>query len=265
MREELETALKAAQASSLILSKKLKKAHNLSPKKGEGRKGYFLKEDRECEEVIRKILSKDFPNYNFQGEESGLSRKPEESEFTWFVDPLCGTIEYSRRLNTFSTSVGLAKKGKPVVGVVSNPALGETFWASEGDGAFLNGERIKCSKTRELREAIVSIDHKSLRDRLFPEKLGGIVDEALRVRMGGSCGQELCFLARGRTDVLVKCKQETADYAAGSCIAIEAGARVTNFGGKKINCPEMEGRHFNLLATNGLLHAKMVSELAEKK
>jgi fructose-1,6-bisphosphatase/inositol monophosphatase family enzyme len=63
----------------------------------------------------------------------------------------------------------------------------------------------------------------------------------------------------------VKCKQETADYAAGSCIAIEAGARVTNFGGKKINCPEMEGRHFNLLATNGLLHAKMVSELAEKK
>lgn len=63
-------------------------------------------------------------------------------EYCWIVDPLDGTKEFIKKNGEFTTNVALVHRGEPVLGVIFAPALDEMYWASEGNGAFmeLDGE-----------------------------------------------------------------------------------------------------------------------------
>ncbi len=177
--------------------------------------------------------------------------------YTWAVDPLCGSINYMRGLPDFAVSAALLKGTEIILGAVLDPVRGELFHAAEGRGAFLNGEPIRPSTVSRLDESYVTLEDRILRE-IAPDELARLVRSVFRVRIAGSCGKEMCYVAAGRTDALVKIHQPLYDYAAGAVIlreALRGAAGLTALDGSGALAPSLSFmRDAGFLATNGLLH-----------
>src|SRR5262249_36023549 len=107
--------------------------------------------DREAEALLRKKLLEKFPKDGFLGEESGDA--PGSSGFRWVIDPVDGTRSFVRGIPLWATLVGLEYKGEQIAGVADVPALGQTYRALRGDGAYRNERRIRVSDVTELSQA----------------------------------------------------------------------------------------------------------------
>ena len=118
--------------------------------------------DKKCEDLIFQRLQAAFPTHAFVGEESVAAadgKLPEITDApTWFVDPLDGTTNFVHGFPFSCVSVGLAVNRVPVLGVVVNPILGETFAAVKGRGATLNGASIHVSSVTDLGKALVATE-----------------------------------------------------------------------------------------------------------
>ena len=97
--------------------------------------------DREAEEVLRDLLLGPHPGDGFLGEEGG--RSDSRTGWQWIVDPLDGTTNFVHRYPMYAVSIGLVHDGDLAFGCVHAPALGETFHAVRGGGAFLDGRPIR--------------------------------------------------------------------------------------------------------------------------
>ncbi|MBN2251811.1 MAG: inositol monophosphatase [Candidatus Altiarchaeota archaeon] len=212
--------------------------------------------DMESEKRIRGILGRDFPAYSFLGEESGMDRK--DSEFTWVVDPLDGTTNYSIRNPFFNVSIALAKDQVPVLGVVYYPFQDELFHAVRGAGAFLNGERIHVSWIREMGDAMACFCHGH--DAKTVERMAVYFRNFKlatdRFRQIGAAALELSYLACGRIDSFFMLKMNPWDVAAGSLLVSEAGGKVSDAEG---NAFTLDSR--DLVASNLLLHDQVLGLL----
>ena len=155
--------------------------------------------DRRAEEVIKNILLEKFPQHDFLGEEFGETRaQAEESEFCWVIDPLDGTTNFLHGLPQFAVSIGLLKRGKPELGVVYNPATEEWFTASRGQGAQLNGRKLRVSALRDGGRAIVATGFPFRYPDMMPRQyalLQSVLQEIADVRRLGSASLDLCFVA----------------------------------------------------------------------
>jgi len=93
--------------------------------------------DIACEELARKIIRERYPKHGIIGEEQGSERS--DAEFVWTVDPIDGTQNLINRIPTFGTILGLLHHGRPVLGWIDHPVLGETLRGGPGVGTFHNG------------------------------------------------------------------------------------------------------------------------------
>src|SRR5947209_5985497 len=109
--------------------------------------------DRAAEAFLRNRLINAFPADGFLGEEYG--EKPGDSGFRWVVDPIDGTRNFMRGLPLWGTLVGVEYRGEAVAGAAVMPALGHTYRALRGDGAFRNGRRLRVSDAATLDDAIL--------------------------------------------------------------------------------------------------------------
>jgi myo-inositol-1(or 4)-monophosphatase len=215
--------------------------------------------DRRCEEMIVSRISEFFPHHHVVAEES--QRRPTGNAYQWYVDPLDGTTNYVHGYPCFAVSIALAVEGEIVLGVVSDPMREETFSATKGDGAFLNGVSISVSKTKDLDDSLLATG--------FPydvrESQNNNLDHFARfslsaqgVRRDGSAALDLCYVAMGRFDGFWEMKLHPWDLAAGALIVTEARGRVSDFEGGPFKIESGE-----VLATNGLIHQQMASVLNE--
>lgn len=108
--------------------------------------------DRASEELILKRILAARPNDGIMGEE-GASRDS-RSGINWLIDPIDGTVNYSRGLPNYSISIAAEADGETLIGVVFDPSLDEIFTATRGGGSILNGRRITCAST-PLSKAII--------------------------------------------------------------------------------------------------------------
>ena len=181
--------------------------------------------------MIRDRLAKRFPDDVLTGEEfaPGGGTGPRR----WSIDPIDGTGNMVHRLPLWAVSIGLIAGGVPSLGVIILPVLKELFWATAGDGAFLNGERLQaidadvfhnqdnvCVGTNALRV----IDTRSLPGRL---------------RDLGSACCEIAFVACNRLQACTFLGEATHDVAAGTVIAAEAGCSFGTIGGRVLTPSEM--------------------------
>ena len=144
----------------------------------------------------------------------------------WCVDPVDGTSNFVNGLQHFAVSVAFMRAGRPVLGVVYAPALGEMFSAEAGKGAYLNGEPLPITGPAEsLADAIAGIDFKRLPAGLA-EKLS-IAPPFHSQRNFGSGALDWCYVASGRFDLYLHGGQYLWDYAAGSLILQEAGGAMS--------------------------------------
>lgn len=210
--------------------------------------------DVRAEEAIRAVLLERFPGYGFYGEETG--RHSIDAESVWLVDPIDGTKSFVRECPFFSTQIALMRAGRFVLGVSSAPAYGETAWAEQGEGAFLNGEPIRVSTVAELGGSIVSGGNlKTLARSPAWSRYGSLIGKVSRIRGYGDF-VHYHLLARGSLDVVIESDVHILDVAALTVIVQEAGGRFTDLKGGPVGLDTT-----TVLATNGLLHDTVRREL----
>jgi histidinol phosphatase-like enzyme (inositol monophosphatase family) len=211
--------------------------------------------DRRCERLIREGLLGEFPEDGFMGEESGSVEG--SSGRRWIVDPLDGTRPYLRGIPTFSVMIGLEEgDGSIGVGVVHLPALGETYWAARGSGAFCNGEAIRVSSIDRLDTATGSVLGLG---EAAPERETPLLKlmRSWEYSYGFMDAYSYMCVAAGRLDACVSVLDRPWDRAAAVCIVTEAGGRFSDIHG----ADSVHGG--STLMTNGLLHEAIVDHFRE--
>lgn len=210
--------------------------------------------DREAEQAIRAVLAKALPQAAIYGEEYGLQGA--RDGLVWLVDPLDGTKSFVRRTPFFSTQIALMDRGKLVLGVSSAPIYGETMWARQGAGAWLDGERVQVAPIDTLSQASLSIGNvKSLTADARWDALGGLIRDSSRIRgYGDFCHYHL--LARGGLDLVIESDVNILDIAALAVIVREAGGVFTDMEG---NAPTLETT--SVLAGTPAIHAQALARL----
>lgn len=126
----------------IILSANEKKM-GIESKEGIG--NIVTKYDKQIEIILKDKLSEILPESNFIGEEQDLYSEILDNGYTFIVDPIDGTTNFSRGLSLSAISVGLLKNGEPYIGVCYNPYTNEMFMEQKGKGAYLNNKPIKVS------------------------------------------------------------------------------------------------------------------------
>lgn len=205
--------------------------------------------DIESEQKIIQIVTKNFPNHNIIAEESGAVNKG--SQYAWAIDPIDGTIPFVDGIPTFGVSIGILKKGKPIIGVINMVATGELYWAMKGKGAFLNGKKIKVRKESNLERSTIGLELGHTERIMKLDKFWKpIVGKVRYVYLYGASVAILCYVARGWVDAYIQ-QANIWDLAAGVVLITEAGGRVTDFFGKE---PDYFDGKLKLVCSNGLLH-----------
>lgn len=210
--------------------------------------------DRNSEKVIVETIRLAFPTHTILTEESGLLGA-ELSDYKWIVDPLDGTRGFTRGGRFWGPMVALEERGQIVVGVIALPALGETYWASRGRGAYRDGERLHVSRTSNWKDAILSMGelHKLLAPG-WREPVAQLASTAASARAYGDIAS-CTMLLNGVADAWIETGVQTWDLAALKILVEEAGGRFTNFEG---TASIISG---NAIGTNGLLHEHVLQVL----
>jgi histidinol-phosphatase len=177
--------------------------------------------DRRAEELLRATLASAFPDDGILGEEFGTLES--RSGRRWIIDPIDGTQSFIRGVPLYGVLLGLEDRGRCVVGAVAFPALGETYWAAPGTGAFCNHARIEVSAVTTLAEAtLLTSDAKP---EHYDDHYAGyerLLRRTARQRGWGDC-YGYALVARGAADVMVDPKLNPWDIAALLPIVEEAG------------------------------------------
>jgi myo-inositol-1(or 4)-monophosphatase len=146
----------------------------------------------------------------------------------WCVDPIDGTTNFLQGIPYYAVSVALIEGARATLGVVHNPATGETFHAACGGGAFHDGARIvQRPAPARLADAIASIELKRL-PRDAAERFAGALPW-YSYRNFGAAALDWCWLAIGRFDVYLHASHMLWDYAAGALILAESGGVAATF------------------------------------
>lgn len=217
--------------------------------------------DTEVDKFLRDKIASKYPSHQFLTEETAPSdySSLEFVENLWVIDPLDGTINFSRGVGHFAISVGLMQKGEVVLGVIYVPLADKLYFARQGkDGANLNGQPIRVSATEDLREVVLGCDWAwDLKKRVnIVDWLGKVSGHVRRIASQGSGVADLASLAEGKMDVYFHSGIKPWDVAAAGFIIQKAGGRVTDIDGSDWSPFKKE-----ILATNGRLHAKILSLL----
>ncbi|WP_129657918.1 histidinol-phosphatase [Rothia uropygialis] len=214
--------------------------------------------DREAEQLIRSHLSRARTRDAVVGEEFGATGS---SPRQWVVDPIDGTKNFVRGVPVWATLIALMDQGRPVVGLVSAPALQRRWWAAEGSGAFTGrsiakARRLSVSGISSLHDASLSFSSLSgWKDLGRREQFLDLTDQVWRVRAYGDFWS-YCLLAEGAVDIACEPELNLHDMAALVPIVTEAGGQFTSLDGE-------DGPHGgNALATNGHLHRRVLDKLA---
>lgn len=180
-------------------------------------KDFVSTADLKSEATILEELRAGRSNFSFLTEESGKIDGLNRDE-CFIIDPLDGTINFLRGLQSWCISIAYAVDGVVQAGVVLDPLKNELFLAEKGKGAFVNGRRIRASRVNDIGDALV------VSSRLDQGKHGKISDTCIGIRKIGSIALSLCYTAAGHFDAFVSNKNlKKWDIAAGTLIAQEAG------------------------------------------
>jgi len=242
--DDLTLALELAAAADEVTLRRFR-AHDLRVERKPDLT-HVTEADRAAEELLRDRLASARPGDAVVGEELGATGAARRR---WIVDPIDGTANYVRGVPLWATLVALEEDGRLTVGVVSAPALGHTWWASRGRGAYCDGRPLGVSAVSDLADAHLCYAELGAWDRQ-PAGLEGLVTLAgrcWRSRGFGDFWQHM-LVAEGAADIACEPVVSEWDVAAVAVIVTEAGGRFTDLAGRE----RTDGG--DALSTNGRLH-----------
>lgn len=253
MNNHLAVAQEAARTAGQILRDLFRGPREVRMK---GFRDPVTDADFAAHHAIRQILSSHFPAHTIRSEEDEHALDP--GEWHWIVDPIDGTMNYARQYPVFSISIALVRDTALEVGVIYDPLRDEMYSAERGQGATLNGERIRVSAVDKLSGAVIGAE--------FPRKpalrakslayFTQLASQAITARVGGSAALSFAYVAAGRLDAYYHYTLSAWDVAAGLLILEEAGGRATDHFGRPVTVYSEQ-----FLATNGRLHEALLGIL----
>ena len=197
-----------------------------------GRNDYVTQVDVMAEEAIVAVIRDHYPDHAILAEERGAEG---EHEYQWIIDPLDGTTNYLHGFPVFAVSIAVAFRGELQHAVVYDPLRQEIFTATRGEGAQLDGRRIRVSRRPHLSGALIATGfpfraNQPYMDR-YLQMLRAVMVETSGVRRPGSAALDLCYVAAGRVDGFWELGLSKWDIAAGALLIREAGGRISDFQG----------------------------------
>lgn len=215
--------------------------------------------DLKAEEAIINYILNNFPTHSILSEESGKSLKDEE--FLWVVDPLDGTTNFAHGLPIFSVSIGLMNRGEIIAGVIYDVMRNVLYTAELNKGAFANGRKLSVNDNDDIRKSLLvtgfpyNVDENP--DNVI-EKFSKVIKSSRAVRRLGSAAIDMCYVAEGVFDGFWEVSLNPWDMCAGVLLIEEAGGRVTDEYGSRIDIFEKQ-----IVATNGKIHNSLLNLLSE--
>jgi myo-inositol-1(or 4)-monophosphatase len=231
MHGMVNIAIRAARRAGEVMIRQMNQLEALQVV--EKSRGDFVSQvDQAAEAAIIEVIKDHYPEHSILAEESGTTG---EHEYQWIIDPLDGTTNYLHGFPQFCVSIGVARNGDLEHGVVYDPLRQEIFSASRGQGAQLDGRKIRVSKRTTLQSSLVATGFPYRANLVHIERylnmLRAVMLESAGVRRPGAAALDLCYVAAGRVDAFFELGLSKWDIAAGALIIREAGGRISDFRG----------------------------------
>ncbi|MDH3646733.1 MAG: inositol monophosphatase [Gammaproteobacteria bacterium] len=231
MQALLNIAVRAARRAGDVIIRHVDHVHKLTVT-AKSRNDFVSEVDRMAEAEIIQTIREFYPDHAFLAEESGSQG---ESENVWIIDPLDGTTNFLHGFPMFSVSIALQTKGRLEHGVIYDPMRQELFTASRGDGAQLDGRKIRVTNRKNLEGALIGTGFPYRANRRFMQEYIGmfraIAENTVGIRRAGSAALDLAYVAAGRLDGFWELGLGPWDMAAGTLLVREAGGHVTDLDG----------------------------------
>jgi myo-inositol-1(or 4)-monophosphatase len=223
----------AALAGARVLADRCPDVHTVEEKGGVG--NLVTEVDVASERAIRDVICSGRPHDRITGEELA-DQGSDDSEVTWSIDPLDGTMNYVRGIPYFASSVAAyaGDVGRWVAGAVVAPHLGRTYWATRGAGAYLapdgatqNARRLTTPPPRRSGALLgTGFSYDAGIRRAQYQYLPRLMESFVDLRRLGSAALEICAVADGSLDAYYEADLSVHDWAAAALIAEEAGLEV---------------------------------------
>ena len=214
--------------------------------------------DLAVDALLRDRLLTARPDYGWLSEETADTTERLTKRRIFVVDPIDGTVAYMKDKPWWCIPIAVVEDGRPVAAVIHAPMLNETFVATLGGGATLNGHPISASDTTDLDDAAVLADARLMEGPHWPEPW-----PAMRYEKRNALAYRMALVAAGAFDAAIALTPKWDwDVCAGALIAEEAGARVSDHHGHAWRFNRPDPRQTSLICTAPALHPLIVRRTA---
>ncbi len=231
----------------------LGKKINIGQKKGA--RDVVTKYDLASEKFLIDTIRKKFPGHSIYSEEKTHRTV---GRYMWVIDPLDGTLNFSRGIPIFCVAICFLEENIPIYAAIYNPMAQELFFAKKNGGAFLNGKKIFVSKQRHLQSALGSVEQSPdvMTSRLQARLQAFVLRTKLWNAYISTAALSLAYVASGRFDLAIFSGASPWDYVAGSLMVKAAGGQISQLNGEKYDWSSR-----SIVAASPLLHRKIMREL----
>jgi histidinol phosphatase-like enzyme (inositol monophosphatase family) len=190
--------------------------------------------DKGAEAAIRRLIAERYPDHGVIGEEYGEDRP--DAEFVWVLDPIDGTRAFISGLPVWTTLIALRHQGRPVVGAIAQPYIGEVFVGSRRGAGLRHDGTVRAIQVRpctELSQALICTTD----ENLFR---GPALDAWRRVRTGARLARYGCdayayaMVAMGALDAVLETGLKAWDVEAAMPLIEGAGGFICHWDGAPI-------------------------------
>lgn len=248
----LNTAVGAARAAGDFIMRHYQQADQLKVTTKQAN-DFVSEVDRSAEAIILDRIHRAYPSHAILAEESG---EHGSNDMQWIIDPLDGTTNFLHRNPQFAVSIA-ARDGKELqIAVVYAPYTQELFTAVRGNGAQLDGRRIRVSNTSKLSESLIGTGFPYRQDQdidSYLPMLKSVMQNTAGVRRPGAAALDLAYIAAGRLDGFWEQGLQPWDIAAGALLIKEAGGKITELYDPQADVVD----NGNVLAGNQKIHAEL--------
>ena len=224
--------VRAARAAGNVITRAMPRLHEIQIDNKQPF-DFVTKVDLQAEEQIISTIKKAYPDHAILAEESG--GQGDEQQPQWIIDPLDGTTNFLHGIPQFAVSIAIKEHGRLLAGIVYDPLSQDLYTTVRGQGAVLNGRKIRVSQRHELAESLIGTGLPFLPHHPFDDYvkiLKPVMMQTAGVRRAGAAALDLAYVASGKLDGFWEMGLKPWDMAAGVLLIQEAGGFVTDLEGQ---------------------------------
>jgi len=254
-KEAFEVATEAARQAGEILKTHFREERQVQYK---GRANIVTDADLRAENALKSLLQTEFPDHNIISEESDPVRA--DSDYTWILDPLDGTNNYSFGIPFFSTVIALKSSSDILLGMVYDPLRDELFAAQKDKGSTLNSNPVSVTRKTKVQDALIGLDLGYVEEngRRLLEFITGLWPRMYAFRLMGSAALGMAYASCGRLDLYFHALVYPWEIACGQLLVTEAGGVTSDWDGQPVSAAEG-----SIIASNKAIHADFLRVIRE--